>query len=65
MRCCYNNKIKHPHNPWVNHFVNEYCTRFIILGECDCFLFDSNIIWWFNEFNLWINTNNKIKWVNK
>jgi hypothetical protein len=37
-------KNKHPHNPWVNHFVNEYCTKFFIFGECDCFSLDYNII---------------------
>jgi hypothetical protein len=30
-----------------------------IFGEWDCFSLDFNIIWWFNEFYLWINTNNK------
>jgi hypothetical protein len=31
------NKNKHPHNPPINYFVNEYCTITSIFGGCDCF----------------------------
>jgi hypothetical protein len=58
-------KIKlYKHNPWVNHFVNEYYMITSIFG-CDCFSLDFNIIWWFNEFYLWINTNNNESEFNK
>jgi hypothetical protein len=58
-------KNKHPYNPRVNHFVNEYGTMFPIFGECDCFSLNFNIIQWFNEFYLWINKNNKKNLINE
>jgi hypothetical protein len=52
-------KNKHFYNPWINHFVNKYCTKFPTFGEYDCFSLDFNTIQWSNEFYVWMNKNNK------